>query len=70
MATCNGCDLRVLKTRHGDKLVKFGENWYIKDNPPCRGQSPPLSLNDGTPIRFVAWFMSEEHSEDCGIASR
>ncbi len=61
MSECNGCDLARLKEKYGDKLIKFAGSWYLKGEQPAQGQSEPLALPDGTPIRFVVWYMSEEH---------
>jgi len=60
----------MLKKQHGDKLVKRGDSWYLRGEPPAPGQGAPLADEDGTPLQFVAWFMSEEHcyDEDCCLA--
>ena len=67
MASCNGCMLQKMKERYGDKLIRYEGSWYLRDSAPAEGQ-PITSLPDGTPIKFMAWFMSEDHSndEDCG----
>jgi len=62
MSECNGCYLERLKKKYGNKLIKVGDSWYLKNEQPAQGQSEPLKLKDGTPIQFVAWFMSEGHS--------
>lgn len=62
MSDCNGCDLERLKEKYGKKLIKVNGTWYLKDEQPAQGQSEPLALKDGTPIRFVVWYMSEGHS--------
>ena len=59
---CNGCDLAELKKRYGKKLIKIGfQGWYLKGEQPAKGQGKPFKLDDGTPVRFVAWFMDEGH---------
>ena len=69
MGFCNGCELVRLKKKYGDKLIKVKGSWYVRGELPGKGQDDPISLADGTPIRFVAWFMSEGHSmdEDCRL---
>lgn len=62
MSDCNGCDLERLKKKYGARIIKVGGSWYLKNEEPAPGQSKPLALPDGTPIRFMAWYMSEEHS--------
>mgnify|MGYP001579330139 CR=1 FL=1 len=62
---CNGCSLAGYKKRFGENLIKVGEAWYLKGLEPVAGQGEPFALPDGTPIRFVVWFMSEEHSNSC-----
>ena len=62
MSDCNGCDLARLKKKYGDKLINYMGSWYLKGEQPAPGQSAPLALADGTPISFVAWYMSEGHS--------
>ena len=58
---CNGCEVERLKKVYGDGLIKFNGEWYLKNETPLAGQEEPCQLPDGTPIRFVAWFMSEGH---------
>jgi hypothetical protein len=65
MNACNGCDLARLKRKYGDKLIKVKGTWYLKNEQPLDGQVEPFHLDDGTPIQFVVWYMSEEHSGDC-----
>lgn len=65
MASCNGCSLARLKREYGDRLIKYLGSWYVKGDSPADGQGEPLKLEDGTPIRFVAWFMDEGHC--CGF---
>ena len=48
-----------LRRQHGDKLIKYKGTYYLKGEQPCKGQSEPLQLDDGTPIKFVAWFMDD-----------
>jgi hypothetical protein len=50
-----------MKEKYGEKLIKVGDTWYLKGEQPAQGQSEPLVLQDGTPIKFMAWFMSEGH---------
>lgn len=61
MSSCNGCTLERMKKQYGEKLIKFDGSWYLKGEQPGPGQSRPKQLPDGTPIQFVAWFMSEGH---------
>ena len=61
MGSCNGCDLARLKKQYGEKLIKVGGSWYIKGEQPLEGQGEPFALEDGTPIRFAAWYMEEGH---------
>jgi len=60
---CNGCGLERLKKKHGEQLIKVGDSWYLKGKEPYEEQSKPYEFEDD-PIRFVSWFMSEEHC--CG----
>lgn len=66
--SCNGCSLRMLKKRYGKRLIRINNAWYLRNASPLSGQGLPLT-HDGEPIRFMAWFMSEEHSndEDCQL---
>jgi hypothetical protein len=60
MSSCNGCMLERLEKEYGDKLIKVEGAWYIKGEQPAPGQ--------GTPIKFVAWFMSEGHDHSTSMA--
>ena len=64
MSECNGCCLERMKAKYGKKLIKYKSNWFLKNASPVKGQGAPFELPDGSPIRFIAWFMSEEHC--CG----
>lgn len=50
---------KKLQRQYGDKLIKYAGNYYEKGGQPVEGQSEPRSLQDGTPIRFIAWFMDD-----------
>jgi hypothetical protein len=71
MYNCNGCSLARYKAKYKDRLVKVGDTYYVKGEEPMPGQSEPTSLEDGTPIRFLVWFMSEGHSydDDCSLSN-
>jgi len=75
MARCNGCSIIWLRRQYGPHLVRMrdmdGTSYYACGALPARGQSDPTQLADGTPLRFLAWFMAEGHSldEDCRIQS-
>ena len=72
MYNCNGCSLARYKAKYKDKLIKIGDTYYVIGEEPMPGQSEPHSLPDGTPIRFLVWFMSEGHSNDrdCELTKR
>lgn len=55
----NSVTRQRLREKYGDKLIKFQGNYYLKGEPPLKGQSEPFALEDGTPIQFVAWFMDD-----------
>jgi len=50
---------RRLRERYGDLLIKYKGRYYVKGEQPVEGQSDPHALEDGTPLRFVAWFMDD-----------
>lgn len=55
----NNWTRRKLREKYGERLIKYKGNYYVKGDEPDPGQSEPLALEDGTPIRFVAWFMDD-----------
>lgn len=63
MSSCNGCSLKILKERYGDRLIKLNDSWYVINQTPLPGQEIK-SLSDGIPVRFVAWFMNEGHDHE------
>ena len=63
MTQCNFCSLKNLQKRYGDSLLFYRGNYYEQNVSPGEGQGEPSKLPDGTPIRFLAWFM--EVGEAC-----
>ena len=72
MYNCNGCSLEQYKLKYKERLVKIGDTYYVAGEEPMPGQGEPSCLPDGTPIRFLVWFMSEGHSNDsdCKLTKR
>lgn len=48
-----------LREMYGKNLIKFKGSYYVRGDSPDEGQGEPTKLDDGTPIRFVAWFMDD-----------
>ncbi|NIV30034.1 MAG: hypothetical protein GWN58_11195 [Anaerolineae bacterium] len=63
-ARCNGCRLAQLEHELGERFLLLGNTVYEYDAEPAPGQAEPTS-HQGRPIRFHAWFMSLEHSDEC-----
>ena len=55
----NSWTRKMLRKKYGDSLIKYRGSYYVKGEQACEGQSEPTQLEDGTPIRFVAWFMDD-----------
>jgi len=65
---CNGCKIAQLKWGLGDKFLGLlsEDGWYAVY---ALDQLPSLDQrkveHEGRPVRFVAMFMSPEHSDEC-----
>ena len=61
---CNGCKYAELKWQLGDKFLRIGNSVYELDAEPTLGQGEPMEY-EGRSIRFHAYFISTEHSDEC-----
>jgi hypothetical protein len=61
---CNYCLHRRLKRKYGERLVEYKGSFYEKGAAPGPGQREN-ALEDGTPIRFLAWYMELPSSCRC-----
>ena len=56
-------ELFIAAIKEGKELIQYRGNWYWKGEQGIVGQGD-MTLPDGTPIKYIVWFVSEGHA--CG----